>query len=90
MSSWGVSTSSGCMPCIKNTVCIIDVGFISAPIDQDEKGPIIRINPEEVHFNDADFIDTLYPTRNRKTDKPVKVGQRTGSRLLTPANSSQG
>ena len=78
------------MPCIKNTVCIINFGFVSTPIDPDEKGPIIRINPDEVHFNDPDFIDTLYPTRNRKTDKPVKVGQRTGSRLFTPADPSQG
>ena len=43
-------------------------------------GPIVRINPNEVHFNDPDFIDTLYPTTGRKTDKPLFVGQRSGSR----------
>ena len=43
------------------------------------KGPVVRINPNEVHFNDPDFIDTLYPTGGRKTDKPIMVGQRTGS-----------
>ncbi|KAL8888077.1 MAG: hypothetical protein Q9192_006232, partial [Flavoplaca navasiana] len=42
-------------------------------------GPIVRINPNEVHFNDPDFIDTLYPTKGRKTDKPIVVGQRTGT-----------
>ncbi|KAL8841191.1 MAG: hypothetical protein Q9170_001045 [Blastenia crenularia] len=42
-------------------------------------GPIVRINPNEVHFNDPDFIDTLFPTKGRKTDKPIMVGQRTGT-----------
>lgn len=40
----------------------------------------MRINPNEVHFNDPDFIDMLYPTGGRKTDKPLIVGGRLGSR----------
>ncbi|KAI0896800.1 cytochrome P450 [Annulohypoxylon nitens] len=44
-----------------------------------EYGPIIRINPDEVHFNDPDFINDIYPTSGRKTDKPRWVGQRSGT-----------
>ncbi|KAI2618667.1 cytochrome P450 [Hypomontagnella submonticulosa] len=44
-----------------------------------EYGPIVRINPNEVHFNDPDFIDTLYPAGGRATNKPIMVGWRTGT-----------
>ncbi|KAI0416351.1 cytochrome P450, partial [Xylaria grammica] len=44
-----------------------------------EYGPIIRINPDEVHFNDAEFINDIYPTTGRKTDKPLWVGRRSGT-----------
>ncbi|OTB00608.1 hypothetical protein M426DRAFT_65572 [Hypoxylon sp. CI-4A] len=43
------------------------------------RGPIVRINPDEVHFNDPDFIGDLYPTSGRKTDKPQWVGRRSGT-----------
>ncbi|KAI0972013.1 cytochrome P450 [Xylaria arbuscula] len=44
-----------------------------------EYGPIVRINPNEVHFNDADFINDIYPSSSRKTDKPLWVGYRSGT-----------
>jgi hypothetical protein len=44
------------------------------------KGPIVRITPNEVHFNDPEFIDTLYPGPGRKTDKPLWFALRTGSK----------
>lgn len=42
-------------------------------------GPIVRINPHEVHFNDPDFIDPLFPGPARKTDKHFFTGRRTGT-----------
>ncbi|KAH7635578.1 benzoate 4-monooxygenase cytochrome p450 [Sordaria sp. MPI-SDFR-AT-0083] len=34
-------------------------------------GPIVRINPDEVHCNDWRFIDEIYASGNRKRDKPL-------------------
>ncbi|KAF9880458.1 trichodiene oxygenase [Colletotrichum karsti] len=34
-------------------------------------GPIVRINPNEVHCNDANFSDEIYAVSGRKRDKPV-------------------
>ncbi|KAJ2994637.1 hypothetical protein NUW58_g1501 [Xylaria curta] len=42
-------------------------------------GPIVRINPHEVHFNDPEFIDPLFPGPARKTDKYMFTGRRTGT-----------
>ncbi|KAI1114231.1 cytochrome P450 [Nemania sp. NC0429] len=43
-------------------------------------GPIIRITPDEVHFDDPDFINEVFPTSLvRKTDKPLWVGKRSGT-----------
>ncbi|KAK3903539.1 cytochrome P450 monooxygenase sdnE [Staphylotrichum tortipilum] len=42
-------------------------------------GPIVRINPDEVHFNDPEFIDVLFPGPARKTDKHSSLGRRTGT-----------
>ncbi|KAI0854609.1 cytochrome P450 [Xylaria cubensis] len=44
-----------------------------------EFGPIIRINPDEIHFNDPEFINDIYPATRRKTDKPLWVGRRSGT-----------
>ncbi|KAM3517960.1 hypothetical protein NHJ13051_008547 [Beauveria bassiana] len=42
-------------------------------------GPIVRINPDEVHFNDPEFIEPLYPSAKRKTNKSIMTGRRTGT-----------
>lgn len=34
-----------------------------------EYGPIIRINPEEVHIQDAEFYDTVYAGASHKRNK---------------------
>ncbi|KAI0382256.1 cytochrome P450 [Hypomontagnella monticulosa] len=39
----------------------------------DEYGPIIRINPNEVHCNDIEFVDEIYTTSSRKRNKPLHL-----------------
>lgn len=35
------------------------------------QGPIVRINPHEVHCADRHFIEEIYAVGNRKRDKPL-------------------
>ncbi|KAM0133544.1 hypothetical protein ACHAPC_006871 [Botrytis cinerea] len=42
-------------------------------------GPIVRINPYEVHLNDPDFIDSVFPGPGRQTNKFFFTGRRTGT-----------
>ncbi|GKT93880.1 cytochrome P450 oxidoreductase [Colletotrichum tofieldiae] len=37
----------------------------------EQYGPIVRINPHEVHCNDVNFSDEIYAVSGRKRDKPV-------------------
>ncbi|KAJ3580183.1 hypothetical protein NPX13_g385 [Xylaria arbuscula] len=55
-----------------------------------EYGPIVRITPNEVHWNDPDFIDTIYPGPHRKTDKPLWFSQRTGTPYSIVSTPSHG
>lgn len=43
----------------------------------------MRVTPTEVHFNDPEVIETVYPTTGRKTDKPQWVADRTGSKYYS-------
>ncbi|KAK4223161.1 cytochrome P450 [Podospora fimiseda] len=45
----------------------------------EQYGPIVRVTPDEVHWNDPEFIDTIYPTTGRKTNKPEWFSKRTGT-----------
>ncbi|KAL2207483.1 cytochrome P450 [Sarocladium strictum] len=37
----------------------------------EQYGPIVRINPHEVHCNDVGFVDEIFAVGGRKRDKPV-------------------
>lgn len=45
---------------------------------------MVRVSPGEVHFEDPDFIETLYPSRGKKVDKPEVIAIRAGSKPLQP------
>lgn len=47
------------------------------------QGPIVRITPHEVHWDDPKFIDGIYPGPARKTNKPLWFAERTGSKYCT-------
>ncbi|KXH35570.1 trichodiene oxygenase [Colletotrichum salicis] len=40
-------------------------------LTNDEPGPIVRINPDEVHCNDVRFTDEVYAINGRKRDKHI-------------------
>ncbi|KAI9046205.1 uncharacterized protein KD926_004043 [Aspergillus affinis] len=42
-------------------------------------GPIVRITPDEVHFDDPETIDAIFPQGGRKTNKPTWLHTRTGT-----------
>lgn len=41
-------------------------------------GPILRIAPDQVHFNDPEFLGEIYPGPAKKTDKPRRYASMFG------------
>lgn len=46
--------------------------------DQRAQGPIIRINPDEVHINDPDYFDEVFNQTNGRAEKPLQVAEAFG------------
>jgi hypothetical protein len=38
-------------------------------------GPVIRINPDEVHIDDPDFFDQVFNQTNGRAEKPLRVAE---------------
>ncbi|KAL9609721.1 MAG: hypothetical protein Q9167_005529 [Letrouitia subvulpina] len=58
-------------------------------------GPIVRINPHEIHINDPEFIDEIFAGPSKPRDKYRWISRMLGSKLnhyickdLTQTNSS--
>jgi hypothetical protein len=60
----------------------LNVDFIRADSDQ---GPIIRINPNEVHVSDPELVDTVYPAGYKKVNKDEYFMSAMGY-VFTPSN----
>ncbi|KAL7800573.1 cytochrome P450 [Trichoderma afarasin] len=43
--------------------------FVRVSEMHDKYGPIVRVNPDEIHIRDPSFLDTLYATNPTKRDK---------------------
>ncbi|CAL5868081.1 uncharacterized protein PFLUO_LOCUS2304 [Penicillium psychrofluorescens] len=41
-------------------------------------GPVIRINPDEVHIDDPDFFDQVFNQTNGRAEKPLRVAEAFG------------
>ncbi|KAL2807885.1 putative benzoate 4-monooxygenase cytochrome P450 [Aspergillus granulosus] len=53
-------------------------------------GPIIRINPDEVHIKDPDFIAKLYTQSNGRADKPPRAAETFGPFPAAISTASHG
>lgn len=43
--------------------------------DQLRKGPVIRVNPDEVYINDPEFIDEVYAGPTKKREKSTALAK---------------
>ncbi|KAF2272646.1 benzoate 4-monooxygenase cytochrome P450 [Westerdykella ornata] len=51
--------------------------------EDEQYGPIIRINPDEIHINDPDFYEEIYTSASKKRDRYSKWKLMAGSPLST-------
>ncbi|KAK6063590.1 cytochrome P450 [Seiridium cupressi] len=64
------------MVCTSNAPDVVDYLLLTLT----SQGPIVRITPNEIHFEDPDFNDVLFPSLGRrKVDRPGYAAARAGS-----------
>lgn len=64
-------------------------GLIITQLDESRAGPVIRITPDEIHIDDAEWNDALY-AKNHKQNKYEWMSGRFGnnSSVFTTADAS--
>jgi hypothetical protein len=89
MSGFEVSTSGKSRSYTHNTVCPINFIYIRTALMFYISGPIIRINPHEIHINDPGYIDEIYAGAPKKRDKYKWIARMVASKLVrfSPAGS---
>ena len=65
-----------------NTVCSIDFRYMRTALMLYVSGPIIRINPHEIHINDPAYIDEVYAGAPKKRDKYKWIARMIASELI--------
>lgn len=57
----------------------ITILYLSHPIVDSSLGPVVRINPNELHINDPDYYNTYSPASGRRIEKPERSARMFGS-----------
>lgn len=65
---------------MRNMVCIFERKhcYLKRLFDKFYEGPIVRITPDELHINDPNFSDEIYPGFHKLTEKPRSAAEQFG------------
>ena len=60
---------------------MVGVHIFPQLLTQNTAGPIVRINPHEIHINDPEYIEEVYAGPSKKRDKYRWIARMLGSKL---------